>query len=184
MKKNELFLNFIKLNRVKNMFKLILLVFSLVVKSVFGDQIIVTSPTVGQIIKNFQVEVEYEIVRRDMLYITNSTVELLDGVKIDQVFINVHGDTIVKNKFYIKSKIQNPIVRITGYGRYLANGNETMYMTKEVLVPIQIDYSLPDNIRTPSDILKYLPDDNVYENSAKKIIPHSAFLSLFFLFMF
>lgn len=119
---------------------------------VLGDEIIIKSPVKNEIVKSEKVNVEIEIVRNGMLYISNVTVELYDMIgKIDEKFsdtnntlINLEMKTDIKN-----GQVKNYEIKVIGYGRYLA-GQEIKYKNIETNVSVLVDTVSKTTTNKPS----------------------------------
>lgn len=115
-----------------------------------ADTINFITPTNGQVFKSSVVNVNYQIQRNGMLFISNTTTDLLDnkGTLLKSVFT----DTTVNNNVNIQltaNTKSNYNIRITGFGKYnlISDGTtNVLFMNIQNVIPVSVDVSKPNAV--------------------------------------
>lgn len=112
-----------------------------------ADTINFVTPTIGQMLTNPLINVNYQIQRNGMLFISNTTTDLLDStgnLLLNSAFTDTTLNTNVNVEFDTTKVLLNTSnfnIRITGFGRYnlISNGSvNVLFMNIQNIIPISV----------------------------------------------
>lgn len=137
----------------------------------YADTINIVEPALNQVFTQANFNVEYNINRNDMFFISNTTTELLDtdGNSLVSFFKDTSDLTNVRiemRTFVQPGSVKDFVLRVTGYARHELT-NETQFSTKEVSVPIKLDLSGQYSSMEPqlSKPKNEIPEDTIAQHS-------------------
>jgi len=128
----------------------ILTILSFITRFCKADTINFVTPTIGQMLTNPLINVNYQIQRNGMLFISNTTTDLLDStgnLLLNSAFTDTTLNTNVNVEFDTTKVLLNTSnfnIRITGFGRYnlISNGSvNVLFMNIQNIIPINVDLS-------------------------------------------
>ena len=111
---------------------------------VYADTIKINSPSTHQVINNSSININYTIQRNGMLYISNTTTELLDVNNKSLVSflkdVNTSPNVLIDMRTFVQpNTTTNFTLKITGYGSYNQVNGTKEYSNIQEFVPIQLD---------------------------------------------
>lgn len=120
-------------------------IFILLTFKVNADTIKFITPTINQKFINSVVDVNYQIERNGMLFISNTTTDLLDnkGSILKSVFTDTNVNTSVNVQIDTTNKQGNYYIKITGFGKYnfVSNNVTVLFINIENFIPISVNTS-------------------------------------------
>ena len=116
----------------------------LLTKNVYADTIKIDSPLANQVINNSSININYTIQRNGMLYISNTTTELLDVNNMSLVSffkdVNTSPNVLIDMRTFVQlNTTTNFTLKITGYGSYNQVNGTKGYTNIQEFVPIQLN---------------------------------------------
>lgn len=162
---------------------------------VLCDTVNVNSPTRYQVINNSSFLVDYTIQRNGMLYLTNTTTELLDVNRTSLVLVtkDLTNSTSVRldmRTFVQPNTVTNFTVRIVAFGKYGRPQNGQLFDNITTEVPLQLNLLTKSSVTLrPTTTFTFTPTSrpnrtrtsDSYINTSKFIGTFTSFFVLFFM---